>query len=520
MQNRILATILFCVSASAISAQTGHYWQEISLRENFEKRILESGERSHLSLMPFSVSDIDSLDAFSTDTSLVLNGMFSEFWKTPADKEFSVGVAPLFIGGVGYSSSRETIYQTAPGLALNFKWGKKWSLYADFIGGEEKLPGYVDTFLDSTQVIPSLGENRADQANPAFVLPTARLAYRPSEYFQFELGYGKNFFGNGYRSHFLSDVPYNNPYLKIETEVWNIKYVNLYSMLSGSEPFTGNPTNFSPKYTTSHYLSWAVTPAFNIGLFETIVWQGSDSLSNRGFDPNYLNPIIFFRPVEYSTGSADNALIGLDLSLKTSRKMMVYGQIVFDEFLLSEFTARDGWWGNKWGAQLGVKWHEPLSFEGFYLQGEINLSRPFTYTHGSVLQNFGHYNQPQAHQLGNNFYEGLLRGYYEKGDFYGEAQFVYAVYGRDTDSLNLGGDIYRSYVNPAEIYGNSIAQGLQTQVYFQSLTAGIILNRDLNLRAGLTYTLRREENEVFGVNTEHIIGLSVATRIFNSNRVF
>lgn len=520
MRSSLITAILIGILPVCLSGQAGHFWLESTQRQQVEKGVLESGERSHLSIAPFSVSDIERFGYSNSDTSLVLQELFSGFWNTPSEKTFSVSAAPLIFMGAGYSSKSKVIYQTAPGLALNFKLGKKWSLYADFIGGEEKLPRYVQAHLDSTGVVPTLGENRADQSNPAYILPTARLAFRPSTYFQFELGYGKNFLGNGYRSHFLSDVPYNNPYLKIETEVWNIKYVNLYSMLRGSTPYTGELLNFSDKYTTSHYLSWAITPAFNVGLFETIVWQGSDSLSNRGFDPNYLNPIIFFRPVEYASGSADNALIGMDLSLKTSKKTMVYGQVVFDEFLLSEFTAREGWWGNKWGAQLGVKWYDPLDIDGLFVQGEFNLSRPFTYTHGSVLQNFGHYNQPISHQLGNNFYEGLAMAYYEKGDFFGEAQFVYAKYGRDTDSLNLGGDIYRSYVNPAEIYGNTIAQGAQTQVYFQRLSAGIILNRDLNLRAALSYTYRREDGQLNGVTNEHILGLSVATRIFNSNRVF
>ncbi|HKL02733.1 MAG TPA: hypothetical protein VJ911_03625, partial [Cryomorphaceae bacterium] len=316
MRSSLLTAILVGFVPFCVIGQAGHFWLEASQRRHIEKQILASGERSHLSLMPFSVSDIQRYGYSGSDTSLVLPGLFAGFWDTPVKKKFSASVAPLIFMGAGYSSESEAIYQTAPGLAMNFKFGKKWSLYADFMGGEEKLPAYVAAHLDSTGVLPTLGENRADQSNPAYILPTARLTFRPSTYFQFEVGYGKNFFGNGYRSHFLSDVPYNNPYFKIETEVWNIKYVNLYSMLRGSTPYTGERLDFSSKYTTSHYLSWAVTPSFNVGLFETIVWQGSDSLSNRGFDPNYLNPIIFFRPVEYASGSADNALIGLDLSLK------------------------------------------------------------------------------------------------------------------------------------------------------------------------------------------------------------
>ena len=69
------------------------------------------------------------------------------------------------------------------------------------------------------------------------------------------------------------------------------------------------------KYTTTHYLSWAISKRVNLSFFDAIVWSATDSAGNyRGFDAQYLNPIIFMRPVEFSIGSPDNALMGLNLS--------------------------------------------------------------------------------------------------------------------------------------------------------------------------------------------------------------
>ena len=56
-----------------------------------------------------------------------------------------------------------------------------------------------------------------------------------------------------------------------------------------------------------HLLSFNVTDWLNFSVFESIVWQGKDTLNNRGFDINYINPFVFYRPVEYNIGSADNA---------------------------------------------------------------------------------------------------------------------------------------------------------------------------------------------------------------------
>jgi hypothetical protein len=498
--------------------QAGHYWSNDNLRMTIEESLIGNKQRKHFSVRPFALRDFQFPSPI--DSSLILKGYLTDFWEPAAKGQLNVKVTPLLEAGFGFSSREDLVFTTAPGLALNATLGAKLSLYADFFGGAEKLPGYISDFTDTTQVLPTLGLNRADQGNPAFAFPTARLSYAPSEYFQFELGYGRNFFGQGYRSMFLSDVAFNYPYLKITTDVWNIKYVNLYSALDGTNPAEGSATDFQRKYSTTHYLSWAISPRFNLGLFETIVWQAQDSLSDRGFDPNYLNPIIFYRPVEFSIGSPDNALIGLDLSFEATKKIVLHGQVLFDEFLLSEFRNSSGWWGNKWGAQIGFKSFDSFGFENLRIQGEFNLARPFTYTHGSVLQNFGHYNQPLSHQLGANFYEGILTGYYEKNNFFSEALFMFAEYGRDPDSLNLGGDIFTSYVNPANEFGNTIAQGIKTRLYFQTLSAGVILNRDINLRASLSYTYRRSDTQGESPNNEHIFGLRIATEIYNRNRTF
>ncbi len=446
--------------------------------------------------------------------SILFNSTDFDFWSKSDSDRAGFAILPIVQLEGGYSTQADAIYETSGGFAISASKGK-FKLNADFIGGALAQPQYLNTFTDSLGVLPSRGRNLSSSGT-AFLMPSAALNFKANDIFTFELGYGKNFFGNGHRSLFLSDAAYNYPYLRIETDVWNIKYINLFSALQDISADPSDPSAYRDKFSSTHYFNWAISPRFNVGLFETIIWQGSDTLSERGFDPNYLNPIIFFRPVEFSIGSPDNAIIGLDLSFKASSNMMLYGQLVFDEFLLSEFRARDGWWGNKWGAQIGFKSIGVFGLEKSFLRGEFNLARPFTYTHGSVLQNFGHYNQPLAHPLGTNFYEGLIQAYYEKENYFFEGQWNYALYGRDPDSLNLGGDIYRSYANPAEIYGNEIGQGVQSQLFYQRLAAGIILNRKINLRASAYYIYRRLNQDGSSINNEHIFGVRLATELFRT----
>ena len=63
------------------------------------------------------------------------------------------------------------------------------------------------------------------------------------------------------------------------------------------------------KHGAFHYLDYALNNNLTIGLFEAIIWQSRDENFERGFDVHYLNPIIFYRPVEFSKHSPDNALL-------------------------------------------------------------------------------------------------------------------------------------------------------------------------------------------------------------------
>ena len=50
------------------------------------------------------------------------------------------------------------------------------------------------------------------------------------------------------------------------------------------------------------------------------------------FEWHYLIPIIFYRSIEQSLGSADNSVIGLDFKANFLRHFQLYGQFVLDEF--------------------------------------------------------------------------------------------------------------------------------------------------------------------------------------------
>ena len=130
------------------------------------------------------------------------------------------------------------------------------------------------------------------------------------------MGKDKHFIGDGYRSLLLSDFSNNNPYFGINANIWRIQYNVWYSWMRDFSRYDGSQKSLQNKYGTFHYLSFNALKNLNISFFENVVWQGTDTNRVRTFDVNYLNPIVFYRPQEYSVGSPDNSMMGLTASVK------------------------------------------------------------------------------------------------------------------------------------------------------------------------------------------------------------
>lgn len=397
-------------------------------------------------------------------------------------KELSIYPIIDFNFGTGLQNS--FAYSGIGGLGSKFNYKNRLIIQGKYAFVADKFGEYLNEFEDSLSIIPGVGYlNKTSSANYAHYY-TGKSIFNVSNNFSLELGRDKNFWGDGYRSLILSNNSSPYPYFKISTKAWRIKYVNLWAMMR--ERFHSNTIRH--KYIASHALSWNVNKKWNVSLYESVIWQAKDTLNNRGIDINYMNPVIFYRPVEYSTGSADNELVGLSLSY-SNKSTKVYAQVLLDEFLLKEIKARSGWWANKYGLQFGIK-----SFDVFQtkldIQTEINFVRPFTYSHGSVLQNYGHENQSLAHPLGTNFIEWTTFFHYNFKNIEITEEFLWAIYGRDEHGQNLGGNLYSSYFDIERNYDNYLAQGNKKTLHYNKLDLSYNVPAVKSLKIGLTYVIR------------------------------
>jgi len=422
--------------------------------------------------------------------------------------------------GFGYERSAKLILEK--GVALKGNIQDKFSFNGTFIAGNSSFPSYLDTFITATDIVPGMGAAYSSKRGYSYQYYSGYLSYSPNKIFNFQIGKGKHFWGDGYRSLFLSDVSNAYPFMKISATVWKLKYVSLFTWMKDVTNPSHLKKDFLNKYGSFHYLSWNATKRINIALFESIIWQGTDSNRVRSFDVNYLNPVIFFRPVEYSLGSSDNAFLGASFKIKVGarQRQQFYGQLILDEFLLKEVLARfnnpvkSGWWANKQGVQFGFKNFDLFAIKNLTIQTEINAVRPYTYTHGSVQQNYAHYNQPLAHPLGANFTESVtfLNYQYKKWAF--ETQFLYAIYGKDVNGINYGHNIFASYNTRPNDYGNKFYQGLKTNLLYSKIKIGYYLIPSANLLAEAGIAIRQEKNSASALSSNFVF-IGIKTGLIN-----
>lgn len=502
MLNRIVVVILLLFS-SFLNAQQNDWWMTQSAEFQFIEDQMRPDKYFHSSIHPYKASDL-TLSKLHYDTlwnGKVKNLHFGNYKEdTTTQKFFDWMIYPLMDGSGAFQNtdvSNGALYHIAAGVGFRANISKQWSVDLNYMYGLRNFNRYDNLYFQTFQQWPekSLIEPLGNAFGQHYI--NANTSWSPSNYFRIQVGYGKNHLGDGVRSLFLSRQSTAYPYGKIESNFWRMKYVVLYTFLQDRYNLPSGLKKRN-KYMTTHYLSWNIFDNMNVSLFESVVWQAKDSLTNRGYDINYLNPIIFFRPVEYAQGSADNVLLGISLSYKINKNNMFYFQWVLDEFLLAEIKAGNGWWANKFGVQAGYKSNNLFGVKGLYAQIEYNWVRPFTFTHGDSWQNYGHYNTPLAHPFGANFMELLADVKYQKDRWQVSNTFSIVAKGLDdNDSTTVGGNIFDSYRDRTSEYGHKTLQGVRTNYWQNHTQVSYLLfpESQLRLEGGLQFILAENQYE-------------------------
>lgn len=392
-------------------------------------------------------------------------------------------------------------YRSGAGVSWNGHFKDQWNFHLAGVGG---------IYDGDESYQPQSYFNWGDGATRLYGDVRSRISFSPNKIFNFQAGIDHNFIGEGSRSLFISD--YGNPYPfgLVRANFWRVEYSVLYQFMR-----EGTPGNYEGKFASSHHISFNAADWLNFGIFETVIFNPADTLLGRGFDVEYLNPIVFYRPQEYSVGSADNVLLGIDATGRY-KNYTIYSQFVVDEFVVNEvLRERSQWWANKFGGQLGVKANYKVGKHHFFARTEINFVRPYTYAHLNDKLNHGNQGSALAHPYGANFTELLAEVRWAKHKWRGHFFVSYAQRGGDTDSFNYGADIYLPYVNRPYEYGHFLGQGDATNTWFFRWRIAYKLEKLYSASAFMEYNLRYTVQQQ---NIQNLVSVGIRTNLWNDYR--
>ena len=444
-------------------------------------------------------------------------GVFNTFYKNGRDlfahqsDNFQIYVNPFvhFAGGLEAHTFNSPDWESIAlsvntrGLVVRGSVFDKIGYYTEITENLTRFPQFIYRPYESegyvqgeTFVREFRGENALD-----YFGSRAYLTFQPVQGLRVKFGRDRAFWGNGFQSLMLNDQAPDYLFLNFRARFWKLEYTTqLMQLLEFIPNKQDGEGTFPRKYAALHQLSFQPNDRLSIGLFESVIFNPFLANGRRGFELQYLNPLIFFQSIEEVSGSPDNSFLGLTWKYNFLKHFQSYGQFLLDDYNFSRRDEGSGYWGNKFGYQVGVKYIDAFTIPTLDLQFEYNRIRPYTYQHFNVSANYAHFAQSLGHSNGANLsdWQFIVRMH----PF--PAWNLHLAYrsqrqGVDGGTTNYGGDINRSYtVNRFRDFDNEIAQGnlFEISQLYGRLTCQL-WNTDAYLEVEGRYRTENEQRSVY-----------------------
>ncbi|MCX6296949.1 MAG: hypothetical protein NTX97_12985 [Bacteroidetes bacterium] len=449
--------------------------------------------------------------------------------------KFYLTIDPLFNFEFGKDladTSGEKLYKNTRGFLIRGSIGEKFSFESSFYENQSTYSKYIDNYIANTNylfsqtanynyaVVPGQGRSKPFKKNGYdYAMASGYISYSPIKMFNIQLGHGKHFVGDGYRSLLLSDNSFNYPYARITTTYKNIQYTNLYtSFMNLTDGGVKTPQHlerlFQKKIGSFQFLSLNYFHRLQIGLFQGMIWEAADSSNRQHVNFNTFDPIIGVNAFYYGLHNKNNILLGATLKLKVTNSISLYGQ-----YMVDDVYAGKGPKGvqKKYGYQVGFKYFDLFTIKNLHLQFEYNSVRPYAYATENPYQSYTQYNQALAHPLGANFNEMVGFINYRLKDFFIELKANYAIKGNDSLNNNFGGNVFKSdnvFPVTQNLDNITFTQGLKTTIMYQDIHLGYLVNPSTNFNIVLGFTNRIEKTEK-STNETQFVYFGIRTSLSN-----
>jgi hypothetical protein len=403
------------------------------------------------------------------------------FYRTPANlyethsRFFDLKVNPIYNFKIAPErNDDQPIFLNQRGIDLRGSIDNRVYFQTNIVETQARFPNYVnnriqqDTAIPGTSLLLKAYNSILFKVNNGYDYLNAQglIGFNITPHIGLQLGNGQHFVGDGMRSLLLSNFANNYFFMKLNTKVWKFQYQNIFAELTANSGKKIGDDLDDKKYMAMHQLSFNVNSKLNFGIFETVIMNRTGH-----FELQYLNPIIFYRSVEHSLGSPDNVLIGSNFKWNAAKRFSIYGQIVLDEFLFKElFVDNTGFWANKYGSQIGIKYFNMLNIDHLDVQLEYNKVRPFTYSYYDNINNYTHAYQNLAHPLGANFKEIMAKVRYQPTwKLVFDGRLMYANVGENSATVNWGNRPYVGSNTRKQENGYFVTEGVNAKILLTSL---------------------------------------------------
>ncbi|WNJ20399.1 capsule assembly Wzi family protein [Pontibacter sp. G13] len=337
------------------------------------------------------------------------------------------------------------IYTNSRGAMIRGSLMDKVGFYTEVVDNIARLPQYqYDPFVRQNWIQGEGFVKRfgTDKNGVDYFSTRAYVTYSPIKSLRLKFGKDRAFWGNGHQSLLLSDVAPDHLLFDATLRIWKLEYKVMFTQMIDFIRNRNDDEGTHPrKYGAFHYVGYQPNRHFSIGIFESVVYNTWQANGRRGFELQYLNPVIFYRAIEQYIGSPDNSLLGLNVKANFLQRFQFYGQVLLDDYSFGQRNNGSGYWGNKVGLQGGIKYVSALGIDGLDLQIEYNQVRPYTYQHFAISSNYTHYGQSLGHASGANLRDFHFIGYYQPNPrWHLFGSYSYLIKGLDQDGINYGGD--------------------------------------------------------------------------------
>jgi hypothetical protein len=404
---------------------------------------------------------------------------------------FRLRFDPLFHfeGGRDSGDSLSVLNRNTRGVQVWGSIGEKVAFHTVFLENQALFPAFVRDYIARYEVVPGEGRAKPFKTNGSdFAFSTGTLSFQPLNGLYFQLGHGKTFIGNGYRSMLISDNAFNMPYVQSIIKKGKFFYLQNWSMtqtlFQGRVLF--NPQSeplFRRGALSYQYAAWRPQRWVEIGLFSSTLWKNSNGYT--------LVPLPVFST--FAEGTRSVHVNGINFMLSPLRRWMVYGQLAGERFNDSKLAF-----------QLGSKLFIPFSGSCLTLQAEVNYASESMYLNPDAnfnMNGFAHYNQALAHPVGTNFSELVLSGHLRVRDFWVMGKAVYAERGLVSNPVR--GNFYP--VQADDVFISSFRS------LFLEGRVGYLLNPSSNLNVSAGFMSR----DITAGNASNYVFFAISTSLFN-----